>query len=77
MAQIKLQRLPDRTPVKLTVSLSPELSTNLAQYAAFYASIYGRDEPLAELVPAILASFMGSDRVFQAARRQGRLPRED
>jgi hypothetical protein len=75
MAPIRLQRLPDRTPVRLTVSLSPELANALAAYAAFYAQAYGCDEPLAELVPAILAAFLDSDRSFQAARRQGKLSR--
>lgn len=77
MAEIKLQRLPDRTPVKLAVYLPPELNSALADYAAFYAAAYGRDEPVAELVPAILASFLESDRAFQAARRRGRGQRED
>jgi hypothetical protein len=77
MMQIKLHRLADRTPVKLTVSLSPQLSSSLADYAAFYAAQYGREEPIAELVPAILASFLETDRAFQAARRQGRVSRDD
>lgn len=72
MAEIKLARLPDRTPVRVTISVSPELNSALADYAAFYAAAYGRDEPVAELVPAILASFLDSDRAFQAARRQAR-----
>ena len=77
MAEIKLQRLPDRTPVKLTVTLSPELNSALVDYAAVYATAYGREEPVAELVPAILASFLEGDRAFQAARRQRRVSRED
>lgn len=71
MAAIKLSRLPDRTPIRLTVSLSPELNQALAAYGAFYASQYGQEEPLAELVPAMLAAFLDGDRAFQAARRAG------
>lgn len=74
---IKLQRLPDRAPVKLAVSLPPELSSALADYAVFYAAAYGREEPVAELVPAILVSFLESDRAFQTARRLRRVLRED
>jgi hypothetical protein len=46
-------------------------------YAAFYADSYGHEEPVAELVPAILASFLDGDRAFQAALRRRRVPRED
>lgn len=77
MAEIRLRRLPDRTPVRLTVSVSPELNDRLARYAAFYADSYGREEPVAELVPAILASFLDSDRAFQAVRRRSGMPCED
>lgn len=71
MADIKLARLKDRTPVRLTISLTPELRQMLADYALFYAAAYGAEEPLSELVPAILSSFLESDRAFQAARRAG------
>lgn len=69
MADIKLPRLPERTPVKLTVTLSPDLHQSLSDYARCYAQAYGEEEPVAELVPAILARFLESDRGFQAARR--------
>ena len=66
-ATLKLGRIPDRTPVKLTVYLPPELNEALAAYAAAYAEAYGVSLPVAELVPAMLAAFINSDRVF--ARR--------
>ena len=71
MSEIKLPRLPDRTPVKLTVSLTPELSQALGEYAACYEQSYGTAEPVHELVPAMLASFLESDRVFARRRRSG------
>ena len=37
MPEIKLGRLPDRTPVKLTVMLSPDLHDALNDYARIYA----------------------------------------
>jgi len=36
----------------------------LQQYAELYAAAYGREEPIAELVPAMLAAFLESDRTF-------------
>ncbi|MBO9580138.1 MAG: DUF2274 domain-containing protein [Sphingobium sp.] len=68
MADIKLPRLPDRTPVKLAISVMPELHQALTDYAAFYTQTYGRDEPIAELIPAMLAAFLESDRAFLRRR---------
>jgi hypothetical protein len=68
MPDIKLARLPDRTPVKLTISMMPELHQALIEYAALYAKTYERDEPIVELIPAMLASFIESDRAFARSR---------
>lgn len=70
MADIRLPRLPDRTPVKLTISVQPDLNEALSEYAALYEEVYGRSEPVQELIPAMLAAFLQSDRLF-ARRRQG------
>lgn len=69
MADLKLARLPDRTPVKLSISITPDLAEALAAYARLYAEAYGREEPVAELIPAMLESFLGSDREFVKAQR--------
>jgi hypothetical protein len=69
MTDLKLRKLPDRTPVKLTVSIQPELSKALSEYAAVYADTYGEREPVAALVPAMLSSFLETDRTFQKARK--------
>mgnify|MGYP003580082525 CR=1 FL=1 len=69
MTSIRLQRLPDRTPVKMTILVSPELNRSLADYAGAYESAYGEAEPVAELIPAMLAAFLESDREFMRARR--------
>lgn len=69
MADLKLGRLPDRTPVKLTISVLPELNQKLADYAALYATAYGTAEPVAELIPAMLTAFLESDREFAKAQR--------
>ncbi len=69
MADLRLAKLPDRTPVKLSVNIPPDLSKALEDYAGLYAQIYGRNEPVAELIPAILAAFLESDRAFAKARK--------
>ena len=68
MADLKLPQLPDRNPVKLSIAIMPELHQALIDYAALYATTYGRDEPVAELVPAMLAAFLESDRTFIRSR---------
>jgi hypothetical protein len=70
MADLRLGKLPDRTPVKLTISVSPELNRALYDYAELYRETYGEAEPLQELVPAMLSSFLASDRTF--ARRRAK-----
>lgn len=71
MADLKLCKLPDRTPVKLAITITPDLNQALADYAALYAQTYGREEPVAELVPAMLTAFLDSDRIFARVRRDG------
>lgn len=65
---LKLPKLPDRTPVKITLAVSADLNQALADYAAFYAQTYGQPEPVAELIPAMLATFLDSDRAFARGR---------
>ena len=68
MADLRLAKLPDRTPVKLSITIMPDLHQALTDYAGLYARTYGCDEPVAELIPAILAAFLESDRAFAKAR---------
>ena len=68
MAELRLGKLPDRTPVKLTVSLPPQLHADLGRYAAAYRETYGQEEAVADLVPAMLTAFLDSDREFQRLR---------
>jgi len=70
MIELKLPRLPDRVPVKLSIAISPELNQALAEYAELYRQAYGREEPVADLVPAILAAFLESDRAFARTRKE-------
>jgi hypothetical protein len=66
---LRLAKLPDRTPVKIAISVAPELHKLLQEYAAFYAKAYGSEESVAELCPYMLQAFMESDRGFMKARR--------
>ncbi|PZU58195.1 DUF2274 domain-containing protein [Sphingomonas sp. VDB2] len=68
MTDLKLPKLPDRNPVKLSIAVMPDLHQALIDYAALYAKTYGRDEPVAELIPAMLAAFLESDRSFARNR---------
>lgn len=70
MVDLKLAKLPDRIPVKLSITITPDLQNALRDYAAVYAQAYGTDEPIAELIPAMLAAFVESDRSFVRAREK-------
>jgi len=69
MGELRLGMLPDRTPVRLTILVAPDLHQRLADYAAAYAEAYGREEPVTELIPAMLAAFLDADRAFARRRR--------
>ena len=72
MGDLKLAKLPDRTPVKVTISISPDLRQALGAYAELYRDTYGEVEPMQELIPAMLASFLESDRAFVLRRRKAK-----
>ena len=69
MPELRLAKLPNRIPVKMTISVPPDLNQALSDYAALYAEAYGQPEPVQELIPAMLAAFLESDRGFMRARR--------
>ncbi len=72
MADLRLARLPERTPVKIMISVQPELNQALTEYAALYEEVYGRSEPVQELIPAMLAAFLDADRMFARRRSRGK-----
>ena len=69
MSGLKICKLPDTTPVKLTIALPPDLQADLQDYARVYQQAYGETAKVADLVPSMLASFMGSDSNFKKARK--------
>ncbi len=70
MAELKLAKLPDRTPVKIGTTVSPELNRALHLYADLYSATYGEAETVPELIPYILARFLDNDRGFAKARKE-------
>ena len=72
MPELKLPRLPDRTPIKLAITVTPDLHQMLQQYAALYAETYGREESVTDLVPTMLVTFLESDRTFVRSRLSGK-----
>jgi len=73
MPELKLAKLPDRTPVRITVTLSPELNQALRQYAGLYRAAYGQAESVVELIPFMLGAFLDSDKGFAKARKESPL----
>lgn len=70
MIDLRLAKLPDRTPVKITFTAMPDLNRKLHHYAAFYRATYGEAEEVAELIPYMLESFLESDRGFVKALKE-------
>lgn len=68
MPDLKLARLPDRTPVKLAVVVTPDLNRDLTDYADLYRATYGQSEQVADLIPHMLRAFLDSDRGFIRSR---------
>ncbi len=70
MADLKLGRLPDRTPVKLTISLTPDLHRLLEEYWAAYRAAYGDDRSnMTDLIPHIILGYIEGDRDFIRIRK--------
>jgi hypothetical protein len=61
VADLKLQKLPDRMPVKVSIMLSAELNRELHDYAEAYTMTCGSSESVAELIPFMLATFIAGD----------------
>lgn len=70
MTDLKIGKLPDRTPVKIAITVSPDLNQALRDYAAIYRTTYGEAESVADLIPFMLGAFLESDRGFAKARKE-------
>lgn len=70
MPDLRLSRIPDRTPVKIAIAVLPDLHQALSDYAEAYRSAYGQAETVADLIPYMLQSFLESDRAFARSRQK-------
>ena len=70
MERLKIEKLPDRTPVKLSISVTPDLKQTLEEYAAAYEAAYGSAEQVVDLIPYMLEAFLQSDRAFARRKRR-------
>jgi hypothetical protein len=66
---MKLDKLPDRTPVKLSVSFAPDDHSDLVLYADLYAHVYGESAAPADLVPFIVRAFLAGDPAFKRTKK--------
>ena len=66
---LRLDRLPDRTPVRMSLSVDPDLASALSDYAEIYRQTYGAEEKPETLIPAMIERFLASDAGFKRARR--------
>ena len=66
---LRLDKLPDRTPVRMSLSLDPSLAEALSDYAEIYRQTYGAEEKPEVLIPAMLQQFLNSDSGFKRARK--------
>lgn len=67
--ELKLAKLPDRTPVKITITIKPALNAALQAYAELYRETYGDSETVVDLIPYMLQNFLDGDRTFAKALR--------
>jgi hypothetical protein len=70
MSELKLARLPDRTPVKLTITVGAELHQALKEYGDLYQATYGVAEQVIDLIPFMLEAFLQSDKGFTRGGRK-------
>lgn len=69
MADLKLGKLPERTPIKIAISVTPDLHHLLNDYAAAYLAAYGANEAVTDLIPHMLQAFLDGDKAFVRARQ--------
>jgi hypothetical protein len=70
MGNLRLAKLPERSPIKLSITLTPELNQALRDYADAYEQNYGSRETVTDLIPFMLVSFIEGDRTFLRSRRK-------
>lgn len=64
MPDLRLGRLPNRTPAKLTLTLWNELDEQLKLYAELHSAQTGVEVSAADIAPQMLADYIEGDREF-------------
>lgn len=67
MPDLRLGRLPNRSPTKLTLTLWNDLDEHLKLYAELYSARYGVEVGAADIAPQMLADYIAVDREFAKA----------
>jgi hypothetical protein len=68
MPDLKLGKLPNRTPVKMTISVMPDCEEALRDYATIHSAQHGIDSTPADIASAMVEQFIVNDREFVKAR---------
>jgi hypothetical protein len=68
MPDLKLGRLPNRTPVKMAISIMPDYEEALRDYAAIHSAQHGVESTPADIASGMVEQFIINDREFAKAR---------
>ncbi|EJL24482.1 hypothetical protein PMI01_04663 [Caulobacter sp. AP07] len=68
MPDLKLGKLPNRTPVKMTISVMPDYEEALRDYAAIHSAQHGVASTSADIASGMVEQFITNDREFAKAR---------
>jgi hypothetical protein len=71
--KLRLGPCPDATTVRVTITLPTELKRQLDTYRDLHAQTFHGSgaSDVQTLIPLMLTAFLGRDRVFQRAMREG------
>jgi hypothetical protein len=68
MPDLKLGKLPNRTPVKMTINVMPDFEEALRDYAAIHSAQHRVDSTPADIASGMVEQFILNDREFAKAR---------
>lgn len=68
MPDLKLGKLPNRTPIKMTISVMPDFEEALRDYASIHSAQHGVESTPADIASGMVEQFIIADREFAKAR---------
>ena len=68
MPELRLGKLPNRTPVKMTITVMPDYDEALRDYAAIHSAQHGVESTPADIASGMVEQFILNDREFAKAR---------